>query len=380
MYLYRAINSFDEKIYNKKNFIVCNLYRTNNIFDEKNYSEKNCIAHNILSDNELKYIKIKNEVFSGGIGDIGLILDRIIGHVNGKNLKNSCWVSTSSDLLLTISEFAIPQSGKYNIDPERKNVIVIDIDDSNEILPSTYSRDDKDIKKITGKYIDLSSGKLQKYVAEGFIRPLSANERSYFERPTYSVNYNPQTINVAGFSNFAESVSEHLFYFGIENIKYILSPLEQDLIYAIQNEFPNIELKYIVDYVKTNPLNIDTKLLDGVEVNIYNYLYKPINNKYNNLIDLVPILFEENQSFYDIIYLYEFLKNKKRSLMKKLLQQLYCINVTKSISLPDDKIYTTTDYYYNNNMVNSNKQKTSSNKNDIIYIQDSNNVVKRLIL
>ena len=73
-------------------------------------------------------------------------------------------------------------------------------------------------------------------------------------------------------------------------------------------------------------------------------------------------------------------KNKKRSLMKKLLQQLYCINVTKSISLPDDEIYTTTDYYYNNNMVNSNKQKTASNKNDIIYIQDSNNVVKRLIL
>lgn len=355
MYLYRAINKVDEEKYRKGEDITCNLIR----------------------HQDLDYIK--KEVF---FGDVSLILDRTIGHVSGKNIMNSCWVSTSSELLFTISEFAIPQSGRYNIDLERKNIIVIEVDKSDEIIPTKYLREDINLKKISGKYLDLSNDNLQKYVTEGYIKPLSANEKSYFEKAYYSISYDSKEANVKGISNFATWANEHLFYNGIrhDKIKYILNPLEQDLIYVLASEYSNMKLEYIVDYVKNTPLIINTLLLSDIEKNIYNYLYQSISNKYNNLIDLIPKLFETNQKHYNIIELYDFLKEVKRKLITKLIKQLYCINITKNIDLPDDKIFTTTEWYYNKKMINENKKITPSNINDIIYIQDSKNNIKRKII
>ena len=79
-YFYRAVN--EHEISNNHNGYLCNL----NIHKDDTEKMKKAFK------------KIINEVFGKNlIGDFSLAIDRIIGHINGKNLNYSLWISTSKD-------------------------------------------------------------------------------------------------------------------------------------------------------------------------------------------------------------------------------------------------------------------------------------------
>ena len=134
MYLFRALNDFDMECISKYSIISCNLFRSYLDVSTKK-----------------KALKIMKELVST---NITTSLDRIIGHVNGKALNYSCWISTSDDLLFALKEYAIPQSGTYNIDLYRKNVAILEFDKSDKINLASLDFKDKDEYKKNGSGID----------------------------------------------------------------------------------------------------------------------------------------------------------------------------------------------------------------------------------
>ena len=180
MYLYRGLNERDYNFYCLNEDIKCNLSRYNN--DPDKYD-------------------IINEITKM---DLSLSLDRIIGHVSGKNIKHSCWISSSSDYNYVLREYCIPQSGRYNLDSQRKNVIVID---SNNEINESIDRNSTNISDYIGYYINLSNNNLQKYVNDKFILPLSENDKSYYYAQIKTLHFGEYIPNVKGFSNFASGAS-----------------------------------------------------------------------------------------------------------------------------------------------------------------------------
>ena len=133
MYLFRALNDFDMECISKYSIISCNLFRS--YLDVSTKEEAKKIMTELVNTN------------------ITTSLDRIIGHINGKALEHSCWISTSNDLLFTLKEYAIPQSGTYNIDMYRKNVAILEFDESDMInLDSLDFKDKDEYEKMYSKY------------------------------------------------------------------------------------------------------------------------------------------------------------------------------------------------------------------------------------
>ena len=112
-YLYRALNEHELNYLNGK--IACNLYKHRN--DDNIYTE---IIHEIDKHN------------------FSLAVDRIMSHVGGQNINHSLWISTSKDFRHVISKYALPQSGKYNSDDYRKEIIVIDPNKKNDEITEKF--------------------------------------------------------------------------------------------------------------------------------------------------------------------------------------------------------------------------------------------------
>jgi len=342
MYLFRGLNERDYDMYHLNSNIPCNLSRHINNPDMQ---------------------EIIREITKK---DLSLSLDRIIGHVSGKNIKYSAWISASSDYNYVLREYCIPQCGRYNIDTYRKNVIVID---SNNEINKNNDRNSTNVSDYIGYYIDLSNNNLQKYVDSKFILPLSKNDKSYYYTKTktmYSDDYIP---NIQGFSNFATGASEYLFFVSIkkENIKYIIDPLMQDIIYAYTYGLDDtILIEKIIDTCMSHEHLIKNRISENFynftdeEISLINYLYTERNNKYNNVIDLV---IENYDSSHDIVIDYERIKNLKRSILSK-------ITGLNNISVVDDSIYVINDTLNNNGMLSNNHVINKRNIHDILYVTD----------
>lgn len=207
MYLYRALNEYDLESIKSDGNIYCNLTRRN--------------ANN----------QITSEIEKG---NLGLSLDRIIGHVSGKNLKSSGWISTSGDFNFVAGEYTIPQNGRYNLDSFRKEIALISVDEHQEITGNIYNRKNQSTSYY-GKYIDLSNNKFLNHYEKYFIRPLYSNPDSYYYDPIRDLKLLLQNKvpPITTFNNFAKAATEILFLYKInnENIIKILSPLMQDIIY-----------------------------------------------------------------------------------------------------------------------------------------------------
>ena len=340
MYLYRGINDRDYELWRSNKDILCNL--TRNDLKNKNIE------------------KIKSEVFRG---DLSLSLDRIIGHVSGLNMKQSCWISSSSDYNHVLREYCIPQCGKYNTDPQRKNIIVINADKDKEITEDV-DREAKNVSDYNSHYIDLSNNNLSKYVNNGFICPISINEKSY----NYNGN-NKYIPKITGFNNFAYGSSEHLFLNSIkkEDIKYLITPLMQDIIYAYTYKIEDSSLiENIIDNLMKYELLIQENINNNVynfndeEMKLINYLYIEKNNKYNNVIDLV---IKNYDNTHDIVNDYEILKDIKRNILSKITE-------LNTITLVDDSIYVINDTLNNKGILVNNRKINQRNKYDIIYTTD----------
>ena len=360
MYLFRALNDFDMECISKYSIISCNLFRS--YLDVSTKKQALEIMTELVSTN------------------ITTSLDRIIGHVNGKALNYSCWISTSDDLLFTLKEYAIPQSGTYNIDMYRKNVAILGFDESDKInLASLDFKDKDEYKKMYSKTLDLTNNKLGYYFNQGLIKPLSTNEDSFkVSIDSWCKNYN-QESGVHGISGFASKAGENVVYYRINNdkIKRVLTPLDQDIIYAIfidlirkykkEERNPSVIRNYMFKalnkYLKKytnidNDICISNYGFSKTEMAMIENLYKvDANGHYNALINNVV----GDCKKIDAVKYYEHLKNIKRDIISK-------ITGLDNVMLLDDDIKVLNEYLFNK----MSKSQKDAVINDVIYYQDSN--------
>ena len=330
-------------------------------------------------------LKIMKELVST---NITTSLDRIIGHVNGKALNYSCWISTSDDLLFTLKEYAIPQSGTYNIDLYRKNVAILEFDESDKInLASLDFKDKDEYKKMYSKALDLTNKKLGDYFNQGLIKPLSANEDSFkISIDSWCKSHDPESeLSLHGISGFASKAGENVVYYRInkDKIKRILTPLDQDILYAIFIDLIRKDKKEERNLSKIEERNYMLKALDKYldkyanidnDICISNYgfsktemamienLYKvDANGHYNALINNVV----GDCKNIDAVKYYEHLKNIKRNIISK-------ITGLDNVMLLDDDIKVLNEKLYQEKQALLNDAAFKKYLNDVIYYQDSN--------
>ena len=352
----------------KYSIISCNLFRS--YLDVSTKKEAKKIMKELVSTN------------------ITTSLDRIIGHVNGKALNYSCWISTSDDLLFTLKEYAIPQSGTYNIDLYRKNVAILEFDESDKInLASLDFKDKDEYKKMYSKALDLTNKKLGDYFNQGLIKPLSANEDSFkISIDSWCKSHDPESeLSLHGISGFASKAGENVVYYRInkDKIKRILTPLDQDILYAIFIDLIRKDKKEERNLSKIEERNYMLKALDKYldkyanidnDICISNYgfsktemamienLYKvDANGHYNALINNVV----GDCKNIDAVKYYEHLKNIKRNIISK-------ITGLDNVMLLDDDIKVLNEKLYQEKQALLNDAAFKKYLNDVIYYQDSN--------
>ncbi len=368
MYLFRALNDFDMECISKYSIISCNLFRSYLDVSTKK-----------------KALKIMKELVST---NITTSLDRIIGHVNGKALNYSCWISTSDDLLFALKEYAIPQSGTYNIDLYRKNVAILEFDKSDKInLASLDFKDKDEYKKMYSKTLDLTNNKLGDYFNQGLIKPLSTNEDSFkVSIDSWCKSHDPELeLSLHGISGFASKAGENVVYYRInkDKIKRVLTPLDQDIIYAIfidlirkgkkeERNLSKIEErnymlkaldKYLDKYANIdNDICISNYGFSKTEMAMIENLYKvDANGHYNALINNVV----GDCKNIDAVKYYEHLKNIKRNIISK-------ITGLDNVMLLDDDIKVLNEKLYQEKQALLNDAAFKKYLNDVIYYQDSN--------
>ncbi len=367
MYLFRALNDFDMKCISKYSIISCNLFRS--------YLDK-------CTKEEAK--KIMTELVNT---NITTSLDRIIGHINGKALNYSCWISTSDDLLFTLKEYAIPQSGTYNIDMYRKNVVILEFDESDMInLDSLDFKDKDEYEKMYSKALDLTNNKLGNYFNQGLIKPLSTNEDSFkVSVDSWCKSYN-QESSVHGISGFASKAGENVIFYRVnkDKIKRILTPLDQDILYAIfidlirkdkkeERNLSKIEEqrnymlkalnKYLDKYTNiNNDIFEENYGFSKIEMAMIENLYKvDANGHYNALINNVV----GDCKNIDAVKYYEHLKNIKRNIISK-------ITGLCNVMLLDDDIEVLNKKLYQEKQALLNDAAFKKYLNDVIYYQNNN--------
>lgn len=368
MYLFRALNDFDMECISKYSIISCNLFRSYLDVSTKK-----------------KALKIMKELVST---NITTSLDRIIGHVNGKALNYSCWISTSDDLLFALKEYAIPQSGTYNIDLYRKNVAILEFDKSDKInLASLDFKDKDEYKKMYSKTLDLTNNKLGDYFNQGLIKPLSTNEDSFkVSIDSWCKSHDPELeLSLHGISGFASKAGENVVYYRInkDKIKRVLTPLDQDIIYAIfidlirkgkkeERNLSKIEErnymlkaldKYLDKYANIdNDICISNYGFSKTEMAMIENLYKvDANGHYNALINNVV----GDCKNIDAVKYYEHLKNIRRNIISK-------ITGLDNVMLLDDDIKVLNEKLYQEKQALLNDAAFKKYLNDVIYYQDSN--------
>ena len=362
MYLFRALNDFDMECISKYSIISCNLFRS--------YLD-------ICTKEEAK--KIMTELVNT---NITTSLDRIIGHINGKALNYSCWISTSDDLLFTLKEYAIPQSGTYNIDMYRKNVAILEFDESDIInLDSLDFKDKDEYEKMYSKALDLTNNKLGNYFNQGLIKPLSTNEDSFkVSINSWCKSYN-QESGVHGISGFASKAGENVIFYRVnkDKIKRILTPLDQDILYAIfidlirkdkkeegnlsKIEECNYMLSALIKYLdKYANIYISNYGFSKTEMAMIENLYKvDANGHYNALINNVV----RDCKNIDAVKYYEHLKNIKRNIISK-------ITGLNNVMLLDDDIAVLNEKLYQEKKAILNDAAFKKYLNDVIYYQNNN--------
>lgn len=370
MYLFRALNDFDMECISKYSIISCNLFRS--YLDVSTKEEAKKIMTELVNTN------------------ITTSLDRIIGHVNGKALEHSCWISTSNDLLFTLKEYAIPQSGTYNIDMYRKNVAILEFDESNMInLDSLDFKDKDEYKKMYSKALDLTNNKLGYYFDKGLIKPLSRNDYTNCVSGNVYFNAGLKELNglsrIHGISAFASKAGENVVYYRInkDKIKRILTPLDQDILYAIfidlirkdkkeEENLSKIEERnymllalneYLDKYANIdNDIHTSNYDFSRIEKQIIDYLYKlDKNGHYNALISLIPQYCKTTDAF----DFYDKLKVIKRLIIKR-------ITGIDNAMLLDDDIEVLNKKLYQEKKALLNDVAFKKYLNDVIYYQDSN--------
>lgn len=317
------------------------------------------------------------------------MVSKISQHIKdgSKSRFAGCWISACKDFSICASEFAIPQSGKFNTATKRKCIAVITAMHSyhNNLTycagqgngknltldTSTFFQDWNskwgELASINEFIFDLSFPYTHKrtvnfyeysygdWVKEGFIKTTAGNNNKA----------------VPGIpSGDVRAAREILVLNNIHNtsIVKVLELLEIDILYAL--------IKLNINDYNSCLHSICGQLFQLPKNNfsgVCSYLYQELYINQKNLHELTYEIFKVNAkcltSGYDILSIYVFLKDKKREIISSILNQIgYSISAS-SVILIDDEIEIA---------VYSKNSLTYSSKNISIILSANNVVLPRL--
>jgi len=355
-------------------------YRAMNICDEWNY--KNCGA--IFCNGYNNYVHNKDTY-----GIYRRIFDKAYGHIGGMSLKNSLLISSSKDFDYVVTEYAIPQAGKFNKDLHRKPVAIIEIG-------KMY--DDKDCntiknlreQRVNGTFsIDVSNGNLLKFFDSDAIIPEKGKTPKLEKIGNENICYYSEPTET---SNYATSASEIVTLLKIDSIKFLIYPIMQDILYGLKvltdedkNEWTSLidENKYI-DFIQDIEKHVKYYLNNYPSFlnSLYYFDDKGNITKGANLTD---ILFNNYNKLpgETIEDKYSFLKEEKQACLNNLLTYIkqnvplskyitnnYNLNDLTINRVVDDKIYVS-----NFNNINKNNF-SKTGLHDILLIKHYFDVYK----
>lgn len=357
MLLYRAMSRCDVINYNNEDDIHCSLYNSIYLPMEKT---------GILMDTQAPWYNCYN-------GDcVDYVLDVMVGHVSGKKLQNntSPYISASDNLRYVMSEYAVPQAGNFNHQKNRKPIMVINVDEEDVIsdVPTLMNiRNNND--HLDGLAIDVRNNLLDKYYVAGAISAETYNEYM----PGYDENKTKNRTsrnNVAGFSRFATSAGEVLFYDKISRnqVELILYPILQDLIYSWR-----IDDEKAVDFIKSNYVAIMYILKK--EYDKMDDFEKALYHNVTGGITLIDYLFNHYNEIEgdDIHDKYHALKMKKLHLLERLTNEISFLKPgLKVCGLIDDQLLVSK--YYEISDEFSSRGETAVN--DLLLVEKDNRIYK----
>ena len=216
---------------------------------------------------------------------------------------------------------------------------------------------------------------------------MSTNEDSFkVSIDSWCKSHDPELeLSLHGISGFASKAGENVVYYRInkDKIKRVLTPLDQDIIYAIFIDLIRKDKKEERNLSKIEERNYMLKALDKYldkyanidnDICISNYgfsktemamienLYKvDANGHYNALINNVVW----DCKNIDAVKYYEHLKNIKRNIISK-------ITGLDNVMLLDDDIKVLNEKLYQEKQALLNDAAFKKYLNDVIYYQDSN--------
>lgn len=319
-YLFRALSDEDLKEYNSSDSSIhCTFYRLDKNAYYKLYKTGN------------KFSQLKKS------------LDTVIGHVNGQTLKvkKSPWISASKNIRFIMTEYAVPQNGKYNISRKRKPIAVIKpkniysgCTELKNLLLALYQ--EKQSSFTSTFMLDISEGNLSRYFyTEWIARNTYQNDNNHIidrrcDNPELtSVQIIKQAANtfndtsISGLCGFAKKANEVLINGELpcSDILIVLSPLLQDIIYAgfytdieeIINNIGNIDKR--IAFVYNNLLNEFEKI-------VFDNLYGTLSCVYNKDIEcksLIDLINPKICAKTNIVTQYNILKLHKKNILKKII-------------------------------------------------------------
>ena len=357
MILYRALNKDDIYNYENGTHIYCSLFNSFRNKGKKNLKKKE--SRNLSRYVDLCLLK-----------DRQYALDCIVGHVSGKRIGAgvSPWVSVSSDYEFVMGEYAVPQSGTYNYEKDRKPILVISIDDD-EIKKDSDSikclRNSKEERII----IDLRNGLLKGYYESGAI----SSEKFNSDMPGYDYmacvkrDVNNMNTRIDGFSNYTMAANELVIFLGInrDDCMFMIYPLIQDIIYGLDED-----IEKVLPSIIKNRDRIEN-ILEKINDPFYKELYPTIHTG----INLTDYLVKNYNSIEGntIEEKYDYLKKKKLRLLneidneinRELLSDFYATRVI------DDKVLVTSYDNLGNIPKSLRHDIIMLEKNDKLYLYDN---------
>lgn len=98
-------------------------------------------VYRALNESDLNSLE-KNNSISACISSLDGFMDQIIPHIlkGSMPFQRDCWISACKDFMVCVTEYAIPQNGKYNTVNGTKPIVVIDLDEWLDFASNDYVR------------------------------------------------------------------------------------------------------------------------------------------------------------------------------------------------------------------------------------------------
>jgi hypothetical protein len=291
---------------------------------------------NIDTIKESNGIKVDNNLLAKTLRE-GFM--QINSHLQNGSYKKSCWISCSKDFAFDVEEYSLPQNGSNS---PRSSIAVIQnhdttsmVDHSNIDLFKKYPGTDfkpymsriweMDTPKISKLVFDLSDRKQAKKLGNmGFIL-------------TKEGDFCGNNVLVYGYTGKSKEV---IVYRSIpqEDITIVLPPVEIDLLYAAakinDSTGKSTAFESLLDKLIQSQHSIDFKKnLLGLQSQLYTDIY----DKNTNLSEIALKVYRSNTKA-DILAVYHHIRELKRELVKKILQDYFNISETAYVPVPEDTL------------------------------------------